>query len=442
MPASGRKNPRRELYIYLIIIAVCTVTALPAVLHAPLVMRDYGGGTDGLAGAVIMHIIRHPSEISVNRNYISLIIAAAIISSLYVYTSWLRNKDLRPGIEHGSAKWNTNLKKYSRKYTAPKGSTKTDKAVGKWKQDKSGKWIPFNKNMILTDNVYLSMDGRDTMRNCNVMVTGGSGSGKSRFVVKPNILQANCSYVVTDPSGELLETTGKFLESQGYEIKVLNLVEMDCSSRYNPFHYIRNEEGVLSMINALIANTTPKGSFKGDPFWEKSETALLLAICYFLWYEADEADQNFGNIMRLLRLAEIKDGDDDYVSPLDRIFAGIEEQNPEHIAVRQYKVFKSAGSGKTAQSILICAMTRLNVFDIRALTELTNTDELHLEDIGDKPTALFCITPVADTTFNFVVSLLYTQLFETLYHHAETECKGKRLPIHVRFLLDEFAVRS
>lgn len=432
------KDRKKEFLTNCIIVAAVTAAVLLISMHIPFAAEE-NSGIDGMINGAVVHMLKNPFEVSVNRDYTAIILFAAMIILLYMYTCYLRDRQLRPGIENGSAKWNTNLNAYNKKYTSPKGSAAIDKSTGDWTQDKKGRWIPPNQNMIFTNDVYLSMSGRDTMRNCNALVVGGSGSGKSRFLVKPNLLQANCSYVITDPSGELLETMGDFLQNKGYDIKVLNLVEMDCSSRYNPFHYIRNEEGVLSMINALIANTTPKEAMKGDPFWEKSETALLLAICYFLWYEVNEKDQNFGSIMKLLRCAEIRDGNDDYVSPLDQIFADLEAKNPEHIAVRQYKVFKSAGSGKTAQSILICAMTRLNVFDIRALTELTNVDEMHLEDIGDKPTALFCITPVADTTFNFVVSLMYTQLFETLYHHAETECKGKRLPIHVRFMLDEFA---
>ena len=292
--------------------------------------------------------------------------------------------------------------------------------------------------MIFSDKVFMSMDTRKTRRNNNIMVIGGSGSGKSRFVVKPNLLQANCSFVITDPSGELLETMGIYLENMGYEIRVFNLVEMKHSNCYNPFAYIRDEEGVLTMITALIKNTTPKGSSSNDPFWEKAETALLQALCFFLVSECNPEDRNFSNVMKLLRCAEVREGQEDFDSTLDILFNDLKEKDPEHIAVRQYAVFKQA-AGKTAQSILVSCSVRLTVFNMTSITTLTSQDNIDLASIGDKKVALFCITPVVDTTFNFLVALMYTQLFETLYFHAETQCKGKRLPVHVRFMLDEFA---
>ena len=292
--------------------------------------------------------------------------------------------------------------------------------------------------MIFSDKVFMSMDTRKTRRNNNIMVIGGSGSGKSRFVVKPNLLQANCSFVITDPSGELLETMGIYLENMGYEIRVFNLVEMKHSNCYNPFAYIRDEEGVLTMITALIKNTTPKGSSSNYPFWEKAETALLQALCFFLVSECNPEDRNFSNVMKLLRCAEVREGQEDFDSTLDILFNDLKEKDPEHIAVRQYAVFKQA-AGKTAQSILVSCSVRLTVFNMTSITTLTSQDNIDLASIGDKKVALFCITPVVDTTFNFLVALMYTQLFETLYFHAETQCKGKRLPVHVRFMLDEFA---
>ena len=259
-----------------------------------------------------------------------------------------------------------------------------------------------------------------------------------RFFVKPNLLQANCSYVITDPSGELLETMGFYLESMGYEVRVFNLVQMDHSFCYNPFNYIRDDNGVLTMITALIKNTTPEGKSSNDPFWEKAETALLQALCFFLQSECNPEDRNFTNVMKLLRCAEVREGQEDYDSTLDILFKDLKAKDPEHIAVRQYAVFKQA-AGKTAQSILVSCSVRLTVFNMQSIANLTGTDNIDLATVGDKKVALFCITPTADTTFNFLVAMMYTQLFETLYHRAETACKGKRLPVHVRFLLDEFA---
>lgn len=380
------------------------------------------------------HILEHPFTIfPVDFKTILLYTYFSAIALLLVYVEYSRRKRLRTSGEHGTAAWNTDMKTYNKTYSAPKGEPHADRSGGD-----PNDWEKRNKNIILSNDVFLSVNGRDTMRNLNVLVTGGSGSGKSRFVVKPNLLQANCSFVVTDPSGELLESMGGFLKGRGYKIKVFNLVQMEHSCSYNPFQYIRNEEGVLTMINALIANTTPKGASKGDPFWEKAETALLQAICFYLYYECNMEDRNFTNVMKLLRCLEVREGQEDYDSTLDIMFKTLKERNPEHIAVRQYAVFKQA-AGKTAQSIMVSCSVRLTVFNMESITKLTCMDNIDLGSMGNEKTALFCITPVVDPTFNFLVALLYTQLFETLYFRAETECKGKRLPIHVRFLLDEFA---
>lgn len=340
---------------------------------------------------------------------------------VYYLTEFDKRKMERPRVEHGSAKWMTDFDGYSKKFSSPFGKTQSD-----------GK-----DNMILSQNIKLSMDTRKTFLNDNVIIIGGSGAGKTRYFLKPNLLQANASYVITDPSGEILASCRKFLEKEGYEVKVFNTVEMENSMCYNPFNYIRDETGVITMITTLLKNTTPPKASQGDPFWEKSETALLQAICYFLYYEVPKEDQNFGNVMTLLRAAEVKEDNDDYKSPLDMVFEELKERDPEHIAVRSYAIFKQA-AGKTAKSILISASVRLQHFNLKAVQRLTNTDTIDMATIGDKKTVLFCITPIADTSFNYLVAMLYTQLFETLYFHAETECKGKRLPCHTRFLLDEF----
>lgn len=423
------------------------------------------GKIEGLEGlellqAAMDHMAASPFDIMpLNLEVIKSAAVIGLIPPMLIYTDYLRNRNMRPGEEHGSSQWNENLKKYYAKYaecksglprfiTAPlNGLAKVPvlgllfKPLAKAANQAflSLDKTPGTKNMIFSNDIYMSMNTRKTLRNNNVVVFGGSGTGKSRFVVKPNILQANCSYVITDPSGELLASEGEFLKSQGYEIRVFNLSQMEHSSCYNPFHYVRNQEGILTMINALIQNTTAKGSSSSDPFWEKAETALLEACCYYLRECVAPEEQNFANVMRLLRCARAAEGQEDVRSPLDIMFDDLKAKDPENIAVQQYAVFKSAGGGKTAQSILISCQTRLQHFNLDAVKALTSTDTIDLGTIGDRKTALFCVTPVADSSFNFLVSLLYTQLFETLYFHAETDCKGMRLPVHVRFLLDEFA---
>ena len=320
------------------------------------------------------------------------------------------------GVESGSAKWFDDWKNFAKKYVDPKDET----------------------NMIFSNEVKLNMNTRKTRKNNNVLVIGGSGTGKSRFMVKPNLLQANCSYVVTDPSGELLQTQAYHLEAiQGYKIKVFDLTDMSKSSHYNPFNYIRDEKGVLLMVNCLIKNTN--GDKKGgDPFWEKSETALLLACCFYLIETLPKEEQNFSNVMMLLNAAEIDEDDPDAKSELDILMDNLEKEKPESMAVKNYKIFKMA-AGKTAKSILVSAGVRLQVFNFAEVKQLTNDDTLDLASLGDEKQALFVVIPAADSTFNFLVSMMYSQLFETLYYHAEHECKGKRLKSHVRFLLDEFA---
>ena len=422
--------------------------------------------------STIDHIKHKPFNIlPTDKEFLQTAAIIGFMAPLLLYAEYLRRRDLRPMEENGSAKWNEDIKSYNEHYAEmsfawPKLFYKFPlkfirlplvkihniliktpiikipyksiyKTITKFfgRVDKT----PGSKNMIFTNEIYMSMNGRKTRRNNNILVIGGSGAGKSRFVVKPNLLQANCSYVITDPSGELLETMGQTLKDMGYDVRVFNLVQMDHSCCYNPFHYIRDQNGVLIMINALIRNTTPKGSNTSDPFWEKAETALLQACAFYLVSECSEEDRNFANVMKLLQCASAVEGQENVDSALDILFKDLEAKDPEHIAVRSYKVFKSAGGGKTAQSILISCQTRLQHFNLTSIKNLTNIDTINLGDIGDKPVALFCTTPTADTSFNFLVALLYTQLFETLYYHAETECKGKRLPYHVRFLLDEFA---
>lgn len=362
--------------------------------------------------------------------YLGALTFIFVLVALSIYVNEERNRHFDSNKTNGSSKWNVDFKKYNEQYRYSIPIKKSEK------DDTTTKKI--DKNMILNQDVFLSMDTRQTLRNNNVIIFGGSGTGKSRFVVKPNILQENCSFVVTDPSGEILESTGKFLEQEGYKVKIFNLVQMEKSHCYNPFEYIRDEAGVMSLVNCLIQNTSDEKAGKGDPFWEKSETALLMALIYYLTMERPKKEQNFASVMKMLRAANIDEMDPNAKSSLDVIFDSLEKKDPNHIAVKQWKVFKTAGA-KTAKSILITAAVRLSAFNIEAIENLTQKDELDLGKIGDEKTALFVIIPVADATFNFLVSLMYSQLFETLYFHAENECDGKRLSSHVRFILDEFA---
>lgn len=319
--------------------------------------------------------------------------------ALYQYFDTLRHaRDPHP---NGEAKWETNMKKFSKEFTDLKDPT---------------------NNIILTKNVKLSMNTHKTRRNCNVLVVGGSGSGKTRFLIKPNILQANCSFVITDPAGELLKTEGAMLEEMGYKIKVFNLVDMDHSNSYNPFNYIRDDTGVLMMINCLIKNTN-NGQKAGDPFWEKSETALLQALVFYLLKKKGVPDdcKNFTSIMALLRAAEIKEDKPDAKSPLDTKFEELKAEDPNSIALTQYQTFKM-GAGKTLKSILISCGVRLTTFNLKSIENLTMMDDLDLKSVGDEKTALFVIIPAADDTYNFLVSMMYSQLFETLYYRAENEC--------------------
>lgn len=357
---------------------------------------------------------------SINQVFVATAMFAVMV--LLMVFDEQRNKRDAPGIESGSAAWNTDLNAYNKEYSDPPGSTSN-------KGD---------KNMILTQDVHLNMDTRATMRNNNVLVVGGSGSGKTRFMVKPNLLQANSSFVITDPNGALLESTGSFLKSQGYKIKLFNLVDMKHSNCYNPFNYIRDDLGVLTLINCLIKNTTPPDAKASDPFWEKTETALLQALMFYLIKYRPKEEQNFTSVMRLLRAADVDENNPNAESLLDKIFKEVAKRNPQCISLKQYMVFKQ-GAGKTLKSILISCSVRLTVFNMKEIENLTGSDNIDLGSLGDEKQALFVIIPTADDTYNFLASMMYSQLFETLYYHAENECEGKRLPYHVRFMLDEFA---
>ena len=289
----------------------------------------------------------------------------------------------------------------------------------------------------LTQHVRLGLDTHKHRRSLNVLVIGGSGAAKTRSFVLPNILTANTNYVITDPKSEVLLATGGYLKEQGYDVRVLNLVNLEQSDGYNPFCYLRDEKDVLKLVNNLIQSTTPKGSHESDPFWSKAETALLQAIILMLFQEAPEYEQNFSMVMRVLEYAEVREEDEGHVSPLDLLFESIERRRPDSVAVRQYKVFKLA-AGKTAKSILVSTAVRLAPFNLPQIQALTDHDDMDLYTLGEKKVALYAVIPDNDNTFNFLVSLLYAQAFQALYYSADQIHHGP-LPRHVRFVLDEFA---
>ena len=326
---------------------------------------------------------------------------------LYIST----RKNYRRGEEYGSAKW---------------GDAKTINK--KYEQE---------NNKILTQNVKLGLDGRKHRRNLNVLICGGSGAGKTRFYAKPNVMQCNCSYVILDPKGEIARDTGELLKAKGYDVKVLDLVNMDKSYCYNPFVYLKDENDVQRLVTNLFKSTTPKGSQSSDPFWDSTASMLLSAIVFYLWCEAPEDEQNFSMVIEMLDVGDVKEDDDMYLSPLDILFERLEIKNPTHVALRYYKKYRSA-SGKTLKSIQITLASHLEKFNLESLSKLTMTDDLDLPSLGEKKTALFAIIPDNDTSFNFIVSMLYTQLFQQLFYIADHKYNG-RLPVHVHFVMDEFA---
>lgn len=340
-----------------------------------------------------------------------LIFTAAYFLGIGIYESQKRN--YRRGVEHGSAKWG-NVSEICRRYCEKR----------------------YTQNLLLTQHFRMGLDGYKHKRNLNVLVVGGSGAGKSRTYAIPNIMQCNCSMVITDPKAELLRKTGGVLERNGYEVRVFDLINPETSWCYNPFAYVWDDKDVLKLINNLIRNTTPKGAQSSDPFWEKSETALLQALMLYLMHEAPPEEQNFPMIMEMLGSAQVKEDDEDYQSPLDILFERLEMRDPESIAVKQYAIYKQA-AGKTAKSILISVGVRLAAFNLKQIANLTCTDELDLYSIGEKKVALFCCIPDADTSMNYLVGMIYSNLFQTLYYVADRKYGG-RLPIPVHCIMDEW----
>ena len=296
---------------------------------------------------------------------------------------------------------------------------------------------PISENKILTQNVKLGLNGKKHRRNLNVLVCGGSGAGKTRFYCKPNIMQANTSFIILDPKGEILRDTGNLLTKKGYEIRVLDLINMDKSHCYNPFVYLKNDNDVQKLVTNLFKSTTPKGTQSSDPFWDTAASMLLMALILYLKYEAPEDEQNFEMVLEMLRAGEVNEDNDKQDSPLDRLFQRLELKDTNHIALKYYRDYRS-GSAKTLKSIQITLSSRLEKFNLEDLAKMTRIDEMELDSIGEKKVALFALIPDNDTSFNFLVSILYTQLFQQLFYTADHKYKGS-LPMHVHFCMDEFA---
>ena len=362
---------------------------------------------------VLTEKLNHPFQLHYTEYTIKSVLVCTLLYAAGIGIFYSSQKNYRRGEEHGSARWGDArqiCKKYSQK--------------------------PYSQNILLTQNFRISLDTHKHRRCLNILVVGGSGAGKSRGFALPNIMQCCCSMVITDPKAELLRKTGGLLEKKGYEVRVFDLINPDTSFCYNPFEYVHDDKDVLRLISNLIQNTTPKGSQSSDPFWEKSETALLQALMLYLLHEAPPEEQNFAMIMEMLGSAQVKEEDEDYESPLDILFDRLEMRDPDSIAVKQYRIYKQA-AGKTAKSILIGVGVRLAAFNLPQIAKLTNTDELDLSNMGERKVALFCCIPDADTSLNYLVGMIYSQLFQTLYYMAD-RVHGGALPVPVNCIMDEF----
>lgn len=351
----------------------------------------------------------HPTDIIMG-------VVVAVLIKFIVYTKGKNAKKFRQGKEYGSARWGN------------------EKDIEPYMDEK------FQNNILLTQTERLTMNGRPAnpkyARNKNVLVIGGSGSGKTRFYVKPNLMQMHSSYCVTDPKGTIVLECGKMLEDNGYEIKILNTINFKKSMKYNPFAYLRSEKDILKLVQTIIANTKGEGEKAGEDFWVKAEKLYYTALIGYIFYEAPREEKNFATLLDMIDASEVREDDETYMNPIDRLFEALEKKEPTHFAVKQYKKYKLA-AGKTAKSILISCGARLAPFDIQELRDLMSEDELELDTLGDRKTALFVIISDTDDTFNFVVSIMYSQLFNLLCDKADDEYGG-RLPVHVRCLLDEF----
>ena len=386
---------------------------IPVVWLALKIAPSVGGGLAAILPE-LMSVFENPFHIELCEDSVKAVLVLLLCYGMGIGIYFSTRRNYRRREEHGSAKWGE-ARTVNKKYTQH----------------------PKSANKLMTQNVSIGLNAKKHRRNLNTLVCGGSGAGKTRFYCKPNLMQANTSFVILDPKGEIVRDVGKLLEAKGYEIKVLDLISMEKSHCYNPFVYLRSDNDIQRLVTNLFKSTTPKGSQSNDPFWDTAASMLLLALVFYLHYEAPEDEQNFAMVMEMLRAGAIEDEEEPRPSPLDNLFSELEYENPEHIALKYYHSYHS-GSAKTLKSIQITLAARLEKFNLESLAALTTTDELELETLGEKKTALFALIPDNDTSFNFLVSLLYTQLFQQLFYSAD-HIHGGSLPIPVHFLMDEFA---
>ena len=386
---------------------------IPVVWLALKIAPSVGGGLAAILPE-LMSVFENPFHIELCEDSVKAVLVLLLCYGMGIGIYFSTRRNYRRREEHGSAKWGE-ARTVNKKYAQH----------------------PKSANKLMTQNVSIGLNAKKHRRNLNTLVCGGSGAGKTRFYCKPNLMQANTSFVILDPKGEIVRDVGKLLEAKGYEIKVLDLISMEKSHCYNPFVYLRSDNDIQRLVTNLFKSTTPKGSQSNDPFWDTAASMLLLALVFYLHYEAPGDEQNFAMVMEMLRAGAIEDEEEPRPSPLDNLFSELEYENPEHIALKYYHSYHS-GSAKTLKSIQITLAARLGKVNLESLAALTTTDELELETLGEKKTALFALIPDNDTSFNFLVSLLYTQLFQQLFYSAD-HIHGGSLPIPVHFLMDEFA---
>lgn len=408
MPKPVGKLDKATLIILCILVLPVAWFAL---ILAPIMTEDVNlmGVLDGLNAAMAQPFNIRWVETSPKYLFLFIGLYATCVMAWAV-----TRRRTRPLEEYGSAQWG-DVRQITKKYASQESSA----------------------NLLMTQNFRLGLDSHKHRRNLNVLVVGGSGAGKTRFYAKPNILQGNTSFVVTDPKGELARDTGNLMKELGYDVKVIDLINMNNSFGYNPLQYITSDNDVLRLVTNLIRNTTPKNANSNDPFWEKSETALLQALILYLVHEAPEEERNFGMVMEMLQAAEVREEEEDFKSDLDYLFEDLAMRNPDHIAVKQYGIFKMA-AGKTAKSILVSVGVRLATFNLSDVVRMTNVDEMDIPSIGEKKTIVYCCIPDNDSSFNYLIGMFYTQVFQQLYLSADRKHHG-RLPVHVHFVLDEFA---
>ena len=394
-------------------IILSVIGIIPVVWLALLIAPSVSGGLPEILPN-LMTVFNNPFHIEFCEDSLKTVLVLLLCYGFGIGIYFSTRRNYRRREEHGSAKWGDAKAVNKKYYQAPK-----------------------SENKLMTQNVSIGINAKKHRRNLNTLVCGGSGAGKTRFYCKPNLMQANTSFVILDPKGEIVRDVGKLLEAKGYEIKVLDLISMEKSHCYNPFVYLQNDNDIQRLVTNLFKSTTPKGSQSNDPFWDTAASMLLLALVFYLHYEAPPDEQNFAMVMEMLRAGAIEDEDDNRPSPLDCLFDELAEDNPEHIAIKYYRSYHS-GSAKTLKSIQITLAARLEKFNLESLASLTSTDELELGTLGEKKTALFALIPDNDTSFNFLVSILYTQLFQQLFYSAD-HIHGGSLPIPVHFLMDEFA---